>query len=39
MAMDEQNQAMLEQDQINNQSFLSAELDNKPEEIADAAIS
>ena len=37
-AMDEQEQVMRQEDQINNESFLSPNLDEKPEETADATI-
>ena len=36
--MDEQEQVMRQEDQINNESFLSPNLDEKPEETADATI-
>ena len=37
-AIDEQEQVMRQEDQINNESFLSPNLDEKPEETADATI-
>ena len=36
MAIDEQDQAIKEEDQINNESFLSPKLDETPEEMPDA---
>jgi hypothetical protein len=37
-AIDEQDQAMREEEQINNKSFLSPDLDKLPEETADATV-
>tara|TARA_R100001086_G_scaffold244604_2_gene174564 strand:- start:1060 stop:1689 length:630 start_codon:yes stop_codon:yes gene_type:complete len=38
MALDDQEQAMIEEDQINNKSFLSPKLDETPEETEDATV-
>jgi len=37
-AMEEQDQAMREEDELNNESFLSPKLDETPEETPDATI-